>query len=199
MRKKKRISDKRSAFSLMEVLVVVSIIGLLVSIILVPALNDIRIKSQIAAASSDSDLIRGVIELYYLHNGTFPPALAPGDQPVSYASNAGGGWNTLGGYLSPYLSKIPYPKFKTIGTADNMAQGYVYTRATASHPVVIKTYDGVTGQYAGCIVMRNAYNLDFLMPQQSSATTDDGGIDPDGIDITQGDYTLEPNEASCPF
>ncbi len=59
------------AFTLVELLVVVSIIGLLVSIVLA-SLNSARIKSRDTRRVSDIREIRSALELYYTDNQEYP-------------------------------------------------------------------------------------------------------------------------------
>ncbi|MEI6660408.1 MAG: prepilin-type N-terminal cleavage/methylation domain-containing protein [bacterium] len=65
------ITKKKSGFTLVELLVVISIISLLSSVVL-SALSSARQKSRVARRLSDLHQIQIALENYYTNNGSYP-------------------------------------------------------------------------------------------------------------------------------
>ena len=82
----------KKAFTLVELLVVVAIIGLL-STLSVVALNSARAKARDSRRLSDIKQLRTALDMYYDSAGTYPDSLTPGS-PLSY-----------GGMI--FLAKVP--------------------------------------------------------------------------------------------
>jgi len=111
----------RRAFTLVELLVVISIIGLL-STIAVISLNQARLKGYDAKRTADIKQIMTAMTLYYQDNGAFPNT---GPTGLNCAAGAGGwyclghgtagtcwqgtdhGCTALDNALTPYMAKIP--------------------------------------------------------------------------------------------
>ncbi|MFA7315157.1 MAG: type II secretion system protein [Candidatus Magasanikbacteria bacterium] len=64
----------RFGFTIVEVLVVIGIIGIL-TVIIFPAISEIRAKNRDAEKVSDIATIQLALSLYYSQNGTYPNAL----------------------------------------------------------------------------------------------------------------------------
>jgi prepilin-type N-terminal cleavage/methylation domain-containing protein len=115
----------RRAFTLVELLVVISIIGLLSTIAIV-SLNSARTKSRDTKRIADIKQIITAMQLYYDTNGTYPNTGSTGTLPLSCTNgptawyclgygDAGSCWNggsqhgctALDNALSPYMAKIP--------------------------------------------------------------------------------------------
>jgi general secretion pathway protein G len=98
------IHKKMNGFSLIEILVVISIIGFLATMAAY-ALNIARMKARNASRLSDINQVQKAIDLYYDNNGHYPQ--------VSYAStndeNCGedGKWCDLETELESYISRLP--------------------------------------------------------------------------------------------
>jgi len=105
---------KRSAFTLVELLVVISIIGLLSTIAIV-SLNSARAKSRDTKRMADLKQISTAIELFSDANGYLPRNTAGWCTTISDVTN---GWGAaFQGDLSPYLSKVPLdPLYKNTST-----------------------------------------------------------------------------------
>jgi len=78
MKKLKKIINNKNGFTLIEILVVISAIGLLATIVLV-SLNYAREKSNFAKIVGDLDQIAKAIELYNTSFGKYPEDKTPAD------------------------------------------------------------------------------------------------------------------------
>lgn len=105
---------KQKGFTLIEMLVVISIIGVMSSVILV-AFNSARMKSRDAIRSIDINQLSRALQSYKRDNGTFPVCptgdgwccLGHGDAGTCWAGGVHGS-TALDNLLSPaYIPKIP--------------------------------------------------------------------------------------------
>ena len=96
---------KRSAFTLVELLIVVVILGILAAVV-IPQFSDASTDAKFSSLGTNLSTVRGQIELYKLqHNGAFPAFATFADQ-MTKKTNADGtttGTPTLG----PYLQRVP--------------------------------------------------------------------------------------------
>jgi prepilin-type N-terminal cleavage/methylation domain-containing protein len=126
----------RRAFTLIEILIVVVILGILAAIV-VPQFTNASQDAQISNVETQLQTIRSQIELYRVRNN--------GAYPASFAS---GTWTDL---VSPdYLRSDPVnprTNSKTIGTADGPTVGWVWD-ATA-HEMKAAYFDETTNQWTG--------------------------------------------------
>jgi general secretion pathway protein G len=114
MNPEKRGVSGEAGFTLVEMLVVITIIGLIMSLVGPRVLNYLS-ESKVKAAKIQIESLSAALDLFYLDNGRYPAAnegLTALVQPPSSA----GGWN--GPYLKtnavpvdpwgrPYLYKVP--------------------------------------------------------------------------------------------
>ncbi len=115
---KKSLSSKKG-FTLVELLVVVSIIGLLSSIV-VSSLNTARAKGRDAVRMSTLHQVRTAVEAYFNDNGFYPQCTGPNDLCTSTGYQ--GDINTLA--IKPtYMSSVPLDP-----TNINGQYGYYYAR-----------------------------------------------------------------------
>lgn len=69
-----RMSNSRSGFTLLELIVVISVIGILATIAL-PALKDVPRRAAEAVLKSDLRIFRDVIDQFHGDKGHYPPTL----------------------------------------------------------------------------------------------------------------------------
>lgn len=100
------------AFTLIELVVVIAIIGLLAAIVLI-ALNQARVKSRDAKRVADIRQIQTALELYYSDNGAYP------NIGCASTPSYGSCWATL--LPSQYIGKMPYDPLNV-----SFAYGYYY-------------------------------------------------------------------------
>jgi len=132
MRKKISIFNN-SGFSLIELLVVISIIGLLSSLAVV-SLNSAREKARDAVRKADMSQLRTALNLYYDDELEYPDCdgSASDDANISCYSGTGGDDTSLQEALiddpsKPYIGSLPLdPRNPTNTTADDPTYFYGY-------------------------------------------------------------------------
>jgi prepilin-type N-terminal cleavage/methylation domain-containing protein len=103
---------KRQAFTLVELLVVISIIGLLSAIATV-SMNSARVNARNQKRKADLVQISKALELYYTHYGTYPSTGVSGccswwgatSTFGSHASSGSGGW--IPDLAPTYIGQLP--------------------------------------------------------------------------------------------
>jgi prepilin-type N-terminal cleavage/methylation domain-containing protein len=152
----------RRAFTLVELLVVTSIIGLLSTIAIV-SMNSAKSKSRDTKRMADIRQIVTAMQLYYQDNGAYPDTLALGctcGQNTTMGAcclghgNAGTCWaglqhgcNALDSALAPYIAKIPDdPENNTTGYGDAYTyyDAHLTTGWATPGPALHWGYDQVT-------------------------------------------------------
>ncbi len=117
--------DRNKGFTLVELLVVITIIGLLSSVVLA-SLNEARSRARDARRISDLNTIQTALALYYEDNGHYPfhdknndgihdcdEAAGVTDECKTFflsyktENTSNQQWDKLENMLSPYLSKLP--------------------------------------------------------------------------------------------
>jgi type II secretion system protein G len=193
-----RIHTKESAFTLIELLVVVSIISLLSSVIL-SSLGESRQKAFVARAQADIQTIQSALELHYLDRFAYPEL--GGYAMVSTADDYQ--WYVFEFFTQPYLTampKPPYPSEAVEGTGgmSDYIYGYVYYNPPSDQAVRFQVWNRATEQFSSCVTVGEGYYLAATFPFQNSNTLNDGGVDPNAIEIKNGDVTFSSNIANCP-
>ncbi|KKK58964.1 hypothetical protein LCGC14_3039130, partial [marine sediment metagenome] len=93
---------KRKAFTLIEILIVVILLGILAALV-VPQLTESTVDARINARASDIHTLQAMVQLYWVKTGSFPQNLGelvpdyvellPNDpvtrNPYAYNSNTG--------------------------------------------------------------------------------------------------------------
>ncbi|MFH1416764.1 MAG: prepilin-type N-terminal cleavage/methylation domain-containing protein [Planctomycetota bacterium] len=131
---------KRSAFTLVELLIVVVILGILAAVV-VPQFSDASTDARISSLGTNLATIRGQLELYKLqHNGNYP-ALLTFTAQMTAGTKADG---TAGADFGPYLQRIPNNPFSNTNDVSTDAaasdKAWHYTAATGA----FKANDGGT-------------------------------------------------------
>jgi general secretion pathway protein G len=129
---------KKSAFTLVEILIVVIILGILAAIV-IPQFTQASNDARTNALLSDLQTVRSQIQLYKVqHLDTFPPAAI--DTYLTSRSNQAGTPGTDSNLfpLGPYLQKFPTNAYQnsnavaTGGSAGSGAQGWWYDPGTGT-------------------------------------------------------------------
>ena len=110
-----QISRTRDGFTLVELLVVISIIGLLSSIVLT-SVNSARARARDARRLADTRQIQNALALYYDDHGSYPP--------VTYGpSGSLAGWEVSYKDTSNWLNQSPIcPLFRWIRSIAAMSR-----------------------------------------------------------------------------
>ena len=120
---------KRSAFTLVELLIVVVILGILAAVV-VPQFSDASSEAQLSSLQTNLQTIRGQLELYKLqHSGSFP-TLASFTAQMTAGTKADG---TVGTAFGPYLQSIPNNPFNNLNdlkAAQDGSTGWYYVEGT---------------------------------------------------------------------
>lgn len=121
---------KRIAFTLVELLIVVVILGILAAVV-VPQFSDASGDAQLSSLTTNLQTIRGQIELYRLqHNGAYPTSNALFEAQMTAKTDATG---APGPDYGPYLQSIPnnpYDNLNTIAATQDGSGGWNYIGAT---------------------------------------------------------------------
>ena len=91
----------RKGFTLVELLVVITIIGLLMSLVL-PAVSAARAAARAVQCKNNLHNLQYGVQLYQAQRGTFPPSWKPA---LPDANGNVNGWSTLG-LILPYLEQV---------------------------------------------------------------------------------------------
>ncbi len=105
---------RATGFTLLEVLVVVSVIGILASIVAVN-LGSARILARDARRKEDVNQLRTALELYYNDHKAYPAIQYAQSNPANL------GWRELQAALLPYVSALPV---EPVGSVSSI--GYRY-------------------------------------------------------------------------
>ena len=136
---------KKLAFTLVELLIVVIILGILAAVV-IPQFSDASTDAKTSSLQTNLATMRGQIELYRLqHNGQYPPfaSFATVMTSKTNADHTTSGTPTLG----PYMQAIPANPFCTSATpnavvataAQAATSAWFYTASTG----VFKADDSV--------------------------------------------------------
>src|SRR5215470_7120460 len=100
---------KRSAFTLVELLIVVIILGILAAVV-IPQFSDASTNARVSSLQTDLSTMRGQIELFKLqHSGTYPK-LATFSAQMTGKTALDGTPSATGSY-GPYMQTIPNNPF----------------------------------------------------------------------------------------
>ena len=132
---------KKKAFTLIEVILVVTILGILAAMVL-PTFSDHASSARESAAKSNLMTLRSQIELYKLQHNGVPPGYVDGaGAPVAMVELQLVGTSASGGAASPstvpagpfiygpYVKKIPKNPFNNLSTIAYVAQATAFSAA----------------------------------------------------------------------
>ena len=112
---------RKLAFTLVELLIVVIILGILAAVV-IPQFSDASTDARVSSLQTNLATMRGQIELYRLqHNGNYPPLAS---FPTVMTSKTNADHTTTGTpTLGPYMQAIPYNPFSSppANNVDNTA------------------------------------------------------------------------------
>jgi prepilin-type N-terminal cleavage/methylation domain-containing protein/prepilin-type processing-associated H-X9-DG protein len=153
---------KRRAFTLIEVLVVIGIIGILIGILL-PAVQRARENASLMSCSNNLKQIGLALHQYHNDNGCLPAGYTATGAYVNGETDTAPGW-AWGAYILPYLEQ------------NNLYKEYDFTQPVQNSPAsqtVVTTFlcpsDTVpTGPFA---VTDSSWNTICLAPPSSYAAT----------------------------
>jgi len=105
---------KKKAFTLVELLIVVIILGILAAVV-IPQFSDASTDARLSSLQTNLATMRGQIELYRLqHNGTLP-TIANFTAQMTTKTNADGTTTGTPKY-GPYMQAIPNNPFSSTNT-----------------------------------------------------------------------------------
>lgn len=135
--------DNRRGFTLVELLVVISIISLLSSIILA-ALNQAKLKAQESKRLQEKNLVRTALSLYKATYGTYPIAAVDdwrcfGPSSVTCWRGAFTGSDSLVSDITPFLPKIPTTNTDSSSYSYNYYKYGNFTNPTQTYLVWYKS------------------------------------------------------------
>lgn len=152
---------RNSGFTLLELLVVISIVGLLTAVITVNALQSGQ-KSRDAKRQADIRALQSAVELYKNKNGRYPEGCRgantwSGQQGTNYACS-GGNTQYIVGLAPEFISTLPYEE-----KLEGLNSGYTYitnTNGTVYKILAMNTVEGELVSYThplqSCHIIPNA-------------------------------------------
>lgn len=141
---------RRRAFTLIEVMIVVAILGILAAMV-IPQFSDASDSSKLGALKTNLQTVRAQIELYRMqHNETYPTNATTFASQMTLASKPDGttaAIGTTGFNLGPYLQAVPNNPFtdtNTVGTGSVGSSAWYYNGTTgqfrANHAAAYTSY-----------------------------------------------------------
>jgi general secretion pathway protein G len=132
---------KRKAFSLVEIILVVTILGILAAVVL-PGFQNHAAKAKESAVKSNLTTIRSQLEVYKLQHGGVPPGYLNGaDAPIATLMLQLTATSTITGAVStstvpvdpylygPYLKKVPENPYNGLSTIAYVGEGTEFSAA----------------------------------------------------------------------
>lgn len=113
---------KRNAFTLVELLIVVIILGIL-SAVVIPQFSDAQTDAKLSSLTTNLQTIRGQIDLYRLQHNSAYPTLANFANQMTKKTDVDGTVNQATGKFGPYLQRIPNNPFTVGGTGNDVTSG----------------------------------------------------------------------------
>ena len=130
---------KRKAFTLVELLIIVIILGILAAVV-IPQFSDASTDARLSSLTTNLQTIRGQLDLYRLqHNGSYPGQATVVNQ-MTQKTDVDGTVNAASGKYGPYLQRIPNNPFTVGGTGNDITN-----TAAASNKAWY--YDATSGSF----------------------------------------------------
>ena len=121
---------KRYAFTLVELLIVVIILGILAAVV-IPQFSDASTDARVSSLVTNLATIRGQLELYKMqHNGNYPTTNLTFPAQMTAGTDIAGAAGTAFG---PYLQRVPNNPFtnnNTISALAGSGSAWYYNGAT---------------------------------------------------------------------
>jgi len=129
---------KRAAFTLVELLIVVIILGILAAVV-IPQFSDASTDARVSSLQTNLATMRGQIELYKLQHGGTYPTLTNFVSAMTSKTDFDGTINATTGKYGPYMQSIPNNPFTNPAGNDVSAGAAAATKAWY--------YDATTGAF----------------------------------------------------
>ena len=132
----KTYTNRKSGFTLVEILIVVIILGILAAIV-IPQFTNASTDARKASLVSQLQTLRSQIQLFKLqHNDILPDLVANQWNQMMQKTNLTGAVDTTAtGLFGPYLESIPLNPLngnKTVALAAATGVGWIYSNVTTS-------------------------------------------------------------------
>jgi len=139
----KSIRNRKSGFTLVEILIVVIILGILAAIV-IPQFTNASTSARVASLQGQLQTLRSQIQLFKLqHNDTLPDLVTnQWNQLMSKTNVSGAVDTTAAGVYGPYLESLPVNPLNssnTVAGAVGAGVGWVYSTSGASAGIITAT------------------------------------------------------------
>ncbi len=140
--------SRNRAFTLVEVLIVVVVLGILAAIV-IPQFSDASTDAKTSALTTNLATIRGQVQLYKLqHTDNYPTYAAFATQMTTFTDGSGNtnATKTATFKYGPYLSTIPTNPFtetNALSNDDTATTAWYYNQTTGE----FKANDGIYESY----------------------------------------------------
>lgn len=98
-------SARNNAFTIVELLIVISVLGILLTISVV-AYNGAQLNARNAQTAAAVKAYKDALTLYYQDNGTYPSPTVAGSRPCLGTGYVGGCWSTSGVIDTTFMSTL---------------------------------------------------------------------------------------------
>ena len=140
-------TNKKSGFTLVEILIVVVILGILAAIV-IPQFSQASLEARESSLISNLQTIRSQIEFYKIQHLEVLPTVANFDTVMTTVTDINGAaWvdqATSGTAYGPYMRAIPDNPFSNGNTVDGVADDWLYTPNAANGTYSFVADDGGT-------------------------------------------------------
>ncbi len=101
------------------------VIGILAAISIV-SYNNVAAKARNSQRTQDIKTLAKALEMYYIHNGEYPPSTGPSIINGSRNSSVDSSWQNLAGHLNPYIGELPVDPINSGSGISSSSHGYAY-------------------------------------------------------------------------